>query len=90
MHRKELEAELELIRKQGYATTRGAAPRDDELTELSAVAAVVWGPSGGACAAVVVTAPVSRADDAWMNRAVQATLRTTESISETLNAQRPA
>jgi DNA-binding IclR family transcriptional regulator len=90
MQRDQLEAELEVIRDQGYATTRAAPPRDHELTELSAVAAVVKGATGAANAAIVVTAPVSRADEAWMARAVQATLRTAESLSQILCASQPA
>ena len=81
--RRDLEAELELFREQGYATTRHALPREHELTELSAVAAVIR-EDQRAAASIVVTAPVTRANDAWMATAAEATTRTADDITSHL------
>jgi DNA-binding IclR family transcriptional regulator len=83
--RTDLERELAVIREQGYAMTRGVRPEDDDISELCAIAAAVRGAAGIARASIVVTAPLTRASDEWIERAAEATVRTADALSAALS-----
>ena len=71
----DLLAELELVRARGYATNVGESEPD-----ISAVAVVLRGRSGRARAALSVTAPRTRGDDAWMREAGRQAVAIAESV----------
>lgn len=79
--RHQLEAELATIREQGYAVGRGIAP---EQADLCAVAAPIRSDAGTPRAALAVTAPATRADDEWADRAVAAVTATARAVSSSL------
>jgi DNA-binding IclR family transcriptional regulator len=79
--RGQVERELPIIRDQGYAIGHGIAP---EQAELWAVAAPIRGDAGPARAVLAVTAPATRADEAWADRAVATVTATARAISTSL------
>jgi DNA-binding IclR family transcriptional regulator len=81
VRRDELEAELTVVREQGYATGRGVAP---EQADLCAVAAPIRSDAGATVAVLAVTAPATRADAAWADRAVAALLASAQAVSASL------
>lgn len=66
----ELLEQLAEVRRLGYAVNHGESEDD-----VAAVAAAVRDKRGHVRCALVVTAPVSRADDAWVKTAAAATTR---------------
>lgn len=72
----ELCEQLERIRLRGYAVNDGESEAD-----VSAVAAAVRDKHGRPRAAIVTTAPRSRADDAWVASAAAATMRAAHELS---------
>jgi DNA-binding IclR family transcriptional regulator len=83
-NRAALLAELEGIRKGGYASNFGE--REDDL---HAVAAPVWGSRGELAAIIGVQGPASRFDDAAMQTAVQPLLEQTAQVSLELGWKGP-
>lgn len=71
-----LRGELEQVRLRGYAVN-DAESEDD----VSGVGAAVKDRQGTVRAAVVVTGPRSRADQAWIDRVSAATMRTAKELS---------
>lgn len=66
LRRIDLLAELEFIRARGYATNFGECEPD-----ISAIGIVLRDPEGRARAAVSVTAPRTRGDEAWMRASAE-------------------
>ena len=83
-NRAALLAELEDVRKGGYALNFGE--REDDL---HAVAAPVWGSRGELAAIIGVQGPASRFDDAAMQAAVQPLLEQTAQVSLELGWKGP-
>jgi DNA-binding IclR family transcriptional regulator len=81
VRRADLEDELAVIREQGYAVGRGIAP---EQADLCAIAAPLRSDAGATRAVLAVTAPATRADNAWQDRAVAALLATARAVSASL------
>lgn len=71
---------LESVRQLGYAINRGESEE-----EISALAVAVNDPRGRPRAALVVTGPRSRADDAWFDQVRNATLEVCASLGEQLS-----
>ncbi len=65
--RKKLLRELQLVREQGYGTNRGESEPD-----VAAVAVAVRNAFGQECAAIAVSAPLSRLDDSGVPAVVAA------------------
>ena len=74
---KELRRQLAEVQTRGYALNNGESEPD-----VSAVAAVVRDKKGRARAALVTTAPRSRADESWIQTVGSATLRAARELSE--------
>jgi IclR family transcriptional regulator, acetate operon repressor len=73
----ELLEQLAEVRRLGYAVNHGESEDD-----VAAVAAVVRDKRGRVRCALVVTAPLSRADDAWVKTAATATMRVARELGD--------
>lgn len=73
----ELLDQLADVRRLGYAVNHGESEAD-----VAAVAAVVRDKRGHVRGALVTTAPLSRADDAWMKTAAAATMRVARELGD--------
>jgi DNA-binding IclR family transcriptional regulator len=73
----ELLRQLAEVRRRGYAVNHGESEDD-----VAAVAAAVRDKQGHVRSALVVTAPLSRADDAWVQTAAAATLRVARELGD--------
>lgn len=73
----ELLEQLAEVRRLGYAVNHGESEDD-----VAAVAAVVHDKRGRVRCALVVTAPLSRADDAWVKTAATATMRVARELGD--------
>jgi DNA-binding IclR family transcriptional regulator len=71
-----LERELAATRARGYAVNRGESEED-----LWAVAARIPGLAGGPDASLVVSAPGSRVDDAWVERTGEVVQRASDTVA---------
>src|SRR5262252_8252409 len=73
----ELLEQIAEVRRLGYAVNHGESEDD-----VAAVAAAVRDKRGHVRCALVTTAPVSRADDAWVKSAAAATMRVARELSD--------
>jgi IclR family transcriptional regulator, acetate operon repressor len=73
----ELLDQLAGVRRLGYAVNHGESEAD-----VAAVAAAVRDKRGHVRCALVTTAPLSRADDAWMKTAAAATMRIARELGD--------
>ena len=73
----ELLEQLAEVRRLGYAVNHGESEDD-----VAAVAAAVRDKRGRIRCALVVTAPLSRADDAWVKTAAAATMRVARELGD--------
>jgi IclR family transcriptional regulator, acetate operon repressor len=73
----ELLEQLAEVRRLGYAVNHGESEDD-----VAGVAAVVRDKRGHVRCALVVTAPLSRADDAWVKTTAAATLQTARELGD--------
>lgn len=73
----ELLEQVAEVRRLGYAVNLG-----ESETDVAAVAAVVRDKRGHVRCALVTTAPLSRADDAWVKTAAAATMRVARELGE--------
>jgi DNA-binding IclR family transcriptional regulator len=73
----ELLEQVAEVRRLGYAVNHGESEDD-----VAAVAAAVRDKRGHVRCALVVTAPLSRADDAWVKTAATATMRVTRELGD--------
>jgi DNA-binding IclR family transcriptional regulator len=69
--------QLAEIRRQGYAVNHGESEDD-----VAAVAAVVRDKRGHVRCALVTTAPLSRADEAWVKAAAAATMQAARELGD--------
>jgi len=76
----ELLEQLAEVRRLGYAVNHGESEDD-----VAAVAAVVRDKRGHVRCALVTTAPVSRADDAWVKSAAAATMRVARELGDRIS-----
>ena len=74
---KELLDQLSEVRRLGYAVNHGESEDD-----VAAVAAAVRDKRGHVRCALVATAPLSRADDAWVKTAAAATMRVARELGD--------
>jgi DNA-binding IclR family transcriptional regulator len=73
----ELLEQLAEVRRLGYAVNHGESEDD-----VAAVAAAVRDNRGRVRCALVTTAPLSRADDAWVKTAATATMRVARELGD--------
>jgi len=76
----ELLEQLAEVRRLGYAVNHGESEDD-----VAAVAAAVRDKYGRVRCALVTTAPVSRADDAWVKSAAAATMRIARELGDRIS-----
>jgi IclR family transcriptional regulator, acetate operon repressor len=73
----ELLEQLAEVRRLGYAVNHG-----ESETDVAAVAAVIRDKRGHVRGALVTTAPLSRADEAWMKSTAAATMRVARELGD--------
>jgi DNA-binding IclR family transcriptional regulator len=73
----ELLEQVAEVRRLGYAVNHGESEDD-----VAAVAAVVRDNRGNVRCALVTTAPLSRADEAWVKTAATATMRVARELGD--------
>lgn len=80
-----LEAELEIVRKQGYAFTRG-----QRIAGAIGVAAPIFSSSGKVLGDICITIPEQRFDESSKDRLIEVLLSCCEEVSQKISGKRSA